>query len=517
MNQEAGRPDLLVLTPLRIEARAIREGAPRAEVRHIGMGARRASRAAGALHGAPARAIVVAGLCGALQPELQPGDVVLASELRGPAQVIPCADPSVLAGALRRAGLNVHVGPIASRRRVVMGHERERLAGTGALAVDMESAWVVPHLTDRHPVVMRVVMDTRSQELYRPLRAAQALVTAYRHLRRAAAVVEQWAGAVQPRDIVLASPRASCAGVLRAIEAVRRALSERGAPIYVRKQIVHNAHVVADLERQGARFVDELDEVPAGATVIFSAHGVSPAVRADAAARSLEVIDATCPLVSKVHAEARRYAAADFDIVLVGHAGHEEVEGTLGEAPERIQLIAGPDEVGEVRVRDPGRVAYLTQTTLAVDDTAAVLEALRQRFPEVAEPSTSDICYATQNRQDAVRSLAESCQTILVVGSGNSSNSRRLVEVAERAGCAAQLIDGPSEIPLECLIGSERVGITAGASAPEELVQDVVRALQGVGDTTVRELTVASEDIHFKLPAELRARGSDHPARKEVP
>jgi 4-hydroxy-3-methylbut-2-enyl diphosphate reductase len=294
-------------------------------------------------------------------------------------------------------------------------------------------------------------------------------------------------------------------------------LRERGAPIYVRKQIVHNAHVVADLERQGACFVNELDEVPPGATVVFSAHGVSPAVRAEAAERSMDVIDATCPLVSKVHAEARRYAADGFDIVLVGHAGHEEVEGTLGEAPERIQLIAGPQEVGDVRVRNPEKVAYLTQTTLAVDDTAAVLEALHERFPGVAAPATSDICYATQNRQDAVRSLAEDCQIILVLGSPNSSNSRRLVEVAERAGCPARLIDGAADIPLECLIDAERVGITAGASAPEELVQDVVCALQGLGGAAVSERTVATEDIHFKLPAELRTRGSAQPARKEVP
>jgi 4-hydroxy-3-methylbut-2-enyl diphosphate reductase len=511
-----GASNLLVLTPLRLEARAVRRGAPRADVRRIGMGPRRGVRGAEGVRNAPARATVLAGLCGALQPDLRPGDVVLASEIRGPAGVIPCADPSVLAGALRRGGLNVHVGPIASSSRVVVGERRRDLQRTGALAVDMESAWVLPALPDRRPVVMRVVMDTPSHELYRPLRALAALTAAYRSLRRAAGVVDEWARAVRPRQIVLASPRASCAGVLRAVEAVRRALSERGAPIYVRKQIVHNAHVVADLERQGAHFVEELDEVPAGATVIFSAHGVSPAVRAEAAARSLEVIDATCPLVSKVHAEARRYAAADFDIVLVGHAGHEEVEGTLGEAPERIQLIAGPGEVEEVQVRDPGKVAYLTQTTLAVDDTAAVVEALRERFPAVAAPATSDICYATQNRQDAVRSLAEDCEMILVVGSQNSSNSRRLVEVAERAGCPARLIDGASEIPLECLVGSGRIGVTAGASAPEELVQDVVRAVESLGGAVISERTVAAEDIHFKLPAELRARGSAQPARKEV-
>jgi 4-hydroxy-3-methylbut-2-enyl diphosphate reductase len=507
---------LLLLAPLRFEARAVRRGAPRADVRRVGMGPRRAARVLDAVRGASAQATVLVGLCGALQPDLRPGDVVLASEIHGPGGVIPCADPSVLAGALRRGGLNVRVGPIVSRARLTVGQRRRELQRTGALAVDMESAWVLGPLADRRPVVMRVVMDTPHDELYRPLRALAAFGAARRSLRRAAQVTDEWARTVRPREILLASPRASCAGVSRAVEAVRRALRERGAPIYVRKQIVHNAHVVADLERQGAHFVAELDEVPAGATVIFSAHGVSPAVRAEAAARSLEVIDATCPLVSKVHAEARRYAAADFDIVLVGHAGHEEVQGTLGEAPERIQLIEGVEEVGEVQVRDPAKVAYLTQTTLAVDDTAAVVEALHQRFPDVAGPATSDICYATQNRQDAVRALAEDCEMILVVGSANSSNSRRLVEVAERAGRPAWLIDDASEIPLECLIGRERIGITAGASAPEERVQHVVGALQSLGGATVSERTVATEDIHFKLPAELRARGSAQPARKEV-
>jgi 4-hydroxy-3-methylbut-2-enyl diphosphate reductase len=253
-------------------------------------------------------------------------------------------------------------------------------------------------------------------------------------------------------------------------------------------------------------FVDELDEVPTGATVIFSAHGVSPAVRAHAAERELDVIDATCPLVSKVHAEARRFAAAGFDIVLVGHEGHEEVEGTYGEAPERTHVIAGADEVQTLDVDDPERVAYLTQTTLAVDETSAVVDALRERFPSLAGPKASDICYATQNRQDAVRALAEDCDLILVVGSTNSSNSRRLVEVAQRAGCSAMLVEDASEIPPERLIGVKRVGVTAGASAPESLVEGVVSALGGLGGASLDERTVATEDIHFKLPVELRAK-----------
>jgi 4-hydroxy-3-methylbut-2-enyl diphosphate reductase len=238
--------------------------------------------------------------------------------------------------------------------------------------------------------------------------------------------------------------------------------------------------------------------------VIFSAHGVSPAVRTAATERGLDVIDATCPLVSKVHAEARRFARSGFDIVLVGHDGHEEVEGTFGEAPDDMHVIAAADEVDRLDVRDPERVAYLTQTTLAIDETAGVVDALRERFPALVGPASSDICYATQNRQDAVRELATDCDVVLVVGSGNSSNSRRLVEVAQRAGCSAALVEDGSDIDPELLIGACRVGLTAGASAPESVVEGVVRALDGLGGATVSERTVAREDVHFKLPVEVR-------------
>jgi 4-hydroxy-3-methylbut-2-enyl diphosphate reductase len=263
---------------------------------------------------------------------------------------------------------------------------------------------------------------------------------------------------------------------------------------------------VAALQDRGAVFVDEVDDVPPGATVIFSAHGVSPEVRARAAERDLQVIDATCPLVSKVHAEARRFAASNFDIVLVGHEGHEEVEGTSGEAPDRTHVIASPAEVADLRIDDPERVGYLTQTTLAVDDTASVIDALRARFPAAVGPPSSDICYATQNRQDAARALAKECDLVLVVGSGNSSNSRRLVEVAQRAGCRALLIENAADIPPETLVDARRVGVTAGASAPEALVEAVIRALDGLGGATVSERTVATEDVHFKLPPEVRQR-----------
>jgi 4-hydroxy-3-methylbut-2-enyl diphosphate reductase len=402
--------------------------------------------------------------------------------------------------------LSVHVGPIASSQRLVLRDRRRTLRQTGAIAVDMESAWLAPAAQDQPLVILRVVVDTDRHELHRPLRTVHGAAVAYRALRRACALVEEWARALGQREVVLASPRASCAGVVRAVEVVERVLDELGPPVYVRKQIVHNAHVIAELKQRGAVFVEELDEVPSRATVIFSAHGVSPAVRAKAQERELNVIDATCPLVSKVHAEARRFASSGFDIVLVGHDGHEEVEGTFGEAPQRTHVIAAPDEVERLQVADPDRVAYLTQTTLAVDETAEVVDALRDRFPTLVGPKASDICYATQNRQDAVRALAADTDLVLVVGSTNSSNSRRLVEVAERAGTRALLVEDASEIPPDLLIDVSRVGVTAGASAPEPLVEGVVTALDGLGSASLSERTVATEDVHFKLPVELRTK-----------
>jgi 4-hydroxy-3-methylbut-2-en-1-yl diphosphate reductase len=495
---------IVVLAPLALEARAVRTGAPWADVRRTGMGPRRSARSAQLAALSGNRPILIAGFCGALDPTLEPGDIVLASELRGPTATSTCDDPTILAGVLRRGGLRVHVGPIASSERLVRGERRRTLSLSGALAVDMESVWLAPASRRRPLVTLRVVLDTNRRELHRPLHTLSGAATAYRALRLACSLVEEWANSLGSREVVLASPRASCAGVERAIEIVERALEDRGAPIYVRKQIVHNVHVVRSLEQRGAIFVDELDEVPAGQTVIFSAHGVSPAVRAEAQTRELDVIDATCPLVSKVHAEARRFAASGFDIVLVGHEGHEEVDGTFGEAPERIQIVASPEDVASVQVADPERVAYLTQTTLAVDETEEVVNVLRARFPHAVGPASSDICYATQNRQDAVRALARDCDLILVVGSVNSSNSKRLVEVAERAGCRAQLIDDAAQIPPAILQGVRRIGVTAGASAPEALVEQVLGALGGLGEITVSERNVATETMQFKLPPEVR-------------
>jgi 4-hydroxy-3-methylbut-2-en-1-yl diphosphate reductase len=308
----------------------------------------------------------------------------------------------------------------------------------------------------------------------------------------------------ESRTVLLAAPRSFCAGVERAIAVVEQLLDQRGGPIYVRKQIVHNIHVVADLEALGAVFVEELAAVPGGSTVVFSAHGVSPVVRTEATDRGLEVIDATCPLVTKVHAEARRFAARGDTVILIGHGGHEEVEGTLGEAPDRTVLVQTVDEVADLEIADPSGVSYLTQTTLAVDETTEIVEALRARFPGLRGPISADICYATTNRQDALTAIAEESDLVLVVGSTNSSNSVRLVELAHRYGTASYLIDGPSDIRPEWLNGVRVVGLTAGASAPPRLVNAVVAALTEFGPVNVVEREIAREDVHFAVPPTVR-------------
>ena len=307
------------------------------------------------------------------------------------------------------------------------------------------------------------------------------------------------------KRVLLAKPRGYCAGVDRAVEAVELALEQHGAPVYVRKQIVHNRHVVETLEARGAIFVDETDEVPTGALVVFSAHGVSPAVHAQAAERELRTIDATCPLVTKVHHEAKRFAREDYDILLVGHHGHEEVEGTAGEAPQHIQLVETADDVANVTVRDPDKVIWLSQTTLSVDETMDTVRALRERFPTLQNPPSDDICYATQNRQVAVKAMAARCDLVLVVGSTNSSNSVRLVEVALQAGAgASHLIDYAREIDDAWLDGVETVGVTSGASVPEVLVRGVLDELAEHGFGSVEEITTAEETLTFSLPRELR-------------
>lgn len=303
-------------------------------------------------------------------------------------------------------------------------------------------------------------------------------------------------------QVLLANPRGFCAGVDRAIEIVERALEKHGAPVYVRHEVVHNRVVVEQLRKRGAVFVDDLARVPASATVIFSAHGVARAVRNGAQERELHVFDATCPLVTKVHIEVRQYRKRGLEIVLIGHAGHPEVEGTMGQVDGGIHLVESVDDVARLQVRDESKLAYVSQTTLSVDDTARVVAALRARFPKIIGPKKNDICYATQNRQDAVKKLARECDVVFVVGSPNSSNSNRLREIAESCGAPAYLIDGPEEIRSEWLAGKTRAGVTAGASAPENLVHAVVAQLSG--GAGARELPGPREDISFSLPAGLR-------------
>lgn len=496
-------PDLVVVAaPLRLEAMALRRGLPADVVVRTGMGPARSRRAAKALRARNPGAVAVAGVCGALTDDLAPGDVVVASEVRSADGVVACPSAPLLAGALRALGLTVHVGPIVSTDHVVHNPERAELAETGALAVDMESA-MLAGATDGPFAVVRVVVDTPSQPLLRPATMHTGPV-ALGVLARVGPALRAWGAAVADRQVLLAGPRSFCAGVERAIDVVERLLVTKPHPVYVRKQIVHNAIVVRDLEQRGAVFVEELDEVPAGATVVFSAHGVAPSVRREAARRELDVVDATCPLVGKVHHEARRFAKQGDTILFIGHAGHEETEGTLGEEPEHTILVEDESEVDSIEVPDPRRVSYLMQTTLAVDEADGIVSALRRRFPDMRGPNSDDICYATTNRQQAVRAVAGDAELVIVVGSTNSSNSRRLVEVARREGARAYLVDDVGEVELDWLAGVTKIGVSAGASAPPELVTELVAAIGGLGRLDITERSVTTETVRFTLPKEVR-------------
>jgi 4-hydroxy-3-methylbut-2-enyl diphosphate reductase len=445
--------------------------------------------------------VLVAGVGGAVSADLAAGDLVVASEVRGADGPRPSHAAPLVAGALRRAGLRVRLGPVVTAPGVVdRAADRAALAATGALAVDTESGLLA--VADGTTVVLRAVVDTPEQRLLSPgtpVRGTRALAA----LRRAAPVIDAWADAVGERDVVLAVPRSFCAGVERAIEVVERALERFGPPVYVRRQIVHNRHVVDDLESRGAVFVEEADEVPEGSVVVLAAHGVAPVVRAQAERRHLRVIDATCPLVSKVHQEVRRFAEADRTVFLIGHHDHEEVVGTRGEAPEHVVVVADAAEAARVEVPDPTKVSVVMQTTLAVDDAAETTAVLRERFPMMSTPHKDDICYATTNRQQAVRAVARQSDLVLVLGSQNSSNSQRLAEVAEAAGARACLVDDAGAIDLAWLPGVTRVGVTAGASAPPALVDELVSALAGLGPVRVREHGDLVEDVEFALPKEV--------------
>ena len=382
------------------------------------------------------------------------------------------------------------------------GAARAGFAADGVLAVDMESAQLAAAAGGQPVLVLRAVVDTPQHPLLRPGTAGRGL-RALRNLRAAAPVLRQWQQALGSRQLVLASPRSFCAGVARAIEIVERALDRYPGPVYVRRQIVHNAHVVRDLEQRGARFVAELSEVPPNSRVVLAAHGVAPEVHRQAAERNLKVIDATCPLVAKVHNEVRRYAARGDTVFLIGHADHEEVVGSRGQAPEQVIVVGDAAEAASVRPADPDRVAYAMQTTLAVDEAEQIADVLRERFPRLTGPAGEDICYATTNRQRAIRAVAAETDLVLVVGSANSSNSVRLVEVAERAGTPAHLVEDAGEVDLRWLAGARRIGISAGASAPPHLVDELVAALAGLGPVQLDTRDVIDEHVQFSLPREV--------------
>jgi 4-hydroxy-3-methylbut-2-enyl diphosphate reductase len=401
-----------------------------------------------------------------------PAPVTVADELRLAGEPgWRCPASVLLTGELRARGVPAAPGPVAASRvpipagtrpgRTVVGAE---LGGGIALAVAAAGPW----------------------------------------RQQARSVVGGWLAVAGARTILLPAPRSFCAGVERAIKAVEQALAQHGAPVYVRRQIVHNKHVVAGLEARGAVFVSELDQVPRGATVVFSAHGVSPAVRREAAERGLSVVDATCPLVRKVHAEARRFAALGDTVVLVGHAGHDEIVGVTGEAPGATTVIRDAADVAALNVPDPARVSYLTQTTLALDETAETVAALRRRFPRLREPASEDICYATTNRQRALAAVTAEADLVLVVGSANSANSGLLVDLARRRGTAAHLIDGPADIRASWLAGVRTIALTAGASAPPSLIGTVIDALRGLGPVNVTERESARESISFTVPSAVR-------------
>ncbi len=494
---------LLVITALRTEYGALRGHVDGARLERCGMGPLRARQWSPTAGEAP-RAVVVAGLAGGLDPAVRPGDVLVASEVRDADGCAMLRAAAPLVAVLRSLGLRVHSGPLISADRIVdSAAERADLAATGALAVDMEAAALVRTVREQLgeiPVaVVRVIVDTPTSPLG-GIGTVPAGIHALRTLRAIGPRLGQWADMAGPHRVVLAAPRSFCAGVQRAIDVVELALQRYPHPVYVRRQIVHNAHVVAELRRQGAVFVEELDEVPDGSTVVFSAHGVAPAVHAEAERRQLTVIDATCPLVTKVHNRARRFLARGDTVFLIGHAGHDETEGTMGQAPGQITLIENAAEAERVTVEDPTRVALLMQTTLAVDEVADTVEVLQRRFPQIKSANSDDICYATTNRQQAVSAIADEADVVIVLGSGNSSNSLRLVEVAERHGAPAHLIDDVTELRPEWLTGRTSVGITAGASAPAHLVDEVIAALGALGPLEVVERVITNEGVAFALP-----------------
>jgi 4-hydroxy-3-methylbut-2-en-1-yl diphosphate reductase len=497
---------LLLLVPTRREERALATEATQTEVVRMGPGSSRAASSARGLavasrHGA----LAVAGLASGLRDDVVPGTVVVADRvLAADGSVVAVLDSAaVIAAELAARGARVMLGPVISTSAgATTADRRASLVATGALAVDRQTALLLNAPWGIPAAVVRVVAsNSRQRRQWWGGRAETS--SAVRQLRQVGHVLDLWGQAIADRRVLLAGPRSFCAGVERAITTVERALDRYGAPVYVRRQIVHNRHVVEGLEQRGAIFVQELDEVPRGAIAVLSAHGVSPGVRAEAVKRELRVIDATCPLVSKVHHEVMRFAERGFQMVLIGHPGHDETEGTLGESDD-ISIVAEPGDVERLEVRDPQKLAYLTQTTLSPSDVSAIVTKLSERFPAIVGPRAADICYATQNRQDAVVAIAPECDFVLVVGSSNSSNAARLVEVSERAGCRAVLIDDETQLRMEWFETVRTVGVTAAASSPPQLVDRVVQAVRGLGATEVETRVTRTENVTFPLPMEVR-------------
>ena len=506
------RGGVLILAPLRLEARALSQGAPDAWVVRTGAGPLRSSCSASRIIAAAGtddvrtpHAVAIAGVAGGLDRNLPAGTLVVADKVIDETGRVAALLPSapLIAAELNARGQRAVTGTVASARAVVEGaRERAALAALGAVAVDTESAWLVSAPWGVPTAVIRVIVDTPDREL-RSLATVTGGIKALAVLSRAAKVLVEWGETIAAREVLLASPRSFCAGVDRAIDTVIRCIDKFATPVYVRRHIVHNRHVVEYLESVGATFVQELDDVPDGATVIFSAHGVSPAVRRAAEARALNVVDATCPLVAKVHSEVRRFSARSRQVIFIGHARHDETEGTLGEAPDMLVVETARD-VAALEVADPGRLAYVTQTTLSSDDVQDVLAELTSRFPAIVGPAANDICYATQNRQEALRAIAPRCNTVIVVGSPESSNANRLVEVARRSTGKVLLVNDERDLRFEDLRNAPVVGVTAAASTPETVVDRVLDALRGVGPAEVREVSSTSENTSFSLPMEVR-------------
>ncbi|MGX7681115.1 4-hydroxy-3-methylbut-2-enyl diphosphate reductase [Jatrophihabitans sp. DSM 45814] len=509
-------PGLVVVAALRIEALALKRGLGEdAAVVHAGIRATKLNAnlrswlvesANSQAPNSQITAVALAGVGGAVGDTLRPGDIVVASEIRDDQGTVELPAAAPLVAELRAMGFTVRRGPIFSSTKVVHGSRRAEIAASGAIAVDMESGPVVRAVLAEFPgaplAVVRVVVDTPDEPLVRMATLASG-TRALRILSQLGPALDGWSASVSDRQVLLAAPRSFCAGVERAIDIVERALARYPAPIYVRRQIVHNAHVVASLERKGAVFVEELEEIPDAATVILSAHGVAPAVRDEAAKRQMRVIDATCPLVAKVHTETRRFLAHGDTVLLIGHDGHDETEGTLGEGPGRVLLVENSQDASTIEVPDPDHLAYVTQTTLAVGEAERVAATLRQRFPAISAPPTDDICFATTNRQNAVRAIAADADVVLVVGSHNSSNSKRLVEVAVHSGAQAHLVEDVESIRPGWIRGAATVGVTAGASAPPHLVDEVIKTLGALGQADVSTIDVAREEVTFTLPKEV--------------